>query len=138
MRITDKYVPSIRYVNSIRKVRDVLAPNPPHKNTILSEHHHIVALEVTDIELPSPHGNITWFPHVVSAVNPAQQLPLLGDHKHGGGDGVDSNNIPIPGDCQPGHNVNVPYGNLPDEVAMLGEDLHPAPLIPSVTDHKLA
>ena len=57
-------------------------------------------LEVTNIELAACHSYVRGLPHVVSTVKPsrilyeaevrpetvlpAQQLPLLTDHKHGG------------------------------------------------------
>merc|ERR1719233_2698542 len=137
MRITNENIASVRYVNSIWKVGNILASNPPHEHTILGKYNHVVALKITDIELPATHCNITWFPHIVSAVKPPQQLPLLRDHEHGGRHGVDSNNIAIPGNCKPGHDVDVPDGNLPDKMAVLGEYLHPTPLIPPVTNHEL-
>ena len=46
-------------------------------------------------------------------------------------------NIAVPGNCEPSHDVDVPNGNLSDEMPVLGEDLHPASLIPPVAHNKL-
>ena len=63
---------------------------------------------------------------------------MFHDDKYCRGHGVDSHNVPVPGDGQARHDVDVSDGYFSDEVAVLGEYLHSATLVASVTDHKLA
>ena len=95
-------------------------------------------LEITDVELSAGHGDVAGLPHVVRAVEPAQQLAVLHDDEDGRGHGVHGHDVALPGDGEPRHDVDVADGDLPDEVTVLGEDLHPAPLVAAVADHELA
>ena len=95
-------------------------------------------LEITDVELSAGHGDVAGLPHVVRAVEPAQQLAVLHDDEDGRGHGVHGHDVALPGDGEPRHDVDVADGDLPDEVSVLGEDLHPAPLVAAVADHELA
>ena len=63
---------------------------------------------------------------------------MFHDDKYGRGHRVHGHDVAVPGDGQARHDVDVSDGNLSDEVAVLGEYLHSAPLVASVTDHKLS
>lgn len=63
---------------------------------------------------------------------------MLQDDEDGGCDTVHGHDMPVPGDGQPRHDVDVADGDLPDKVSVPGEDLHPAPLVASVTHHILS
>ena len=63
---------------------------------------------------------------------------MLQDDEDGGGDTVHCHDVPVPGDGQPRHDVNVADGDLPDKVSVSGEDLHPAPLVAPVTHNILS
>jgi len=138
MRVTNENISRIRDVDPIGEVGDALTPDPSHEDPFLCEHDNIVALKITDIELSSAYCYVAWLPHVVGTVKPAQKVATLGDDKEGRGNTVHSHNIAIPGDGQTRHNVNVANCYLPDKVSVLGEDLHPRPLVASIANHKLA
>ena len=76
--------------------------------------------------------------HLTCTIKPSEELPVLQDDEDGGGDTVHCHDVPVPGDGQPRHDVNVADGDLSDKVSVSGEDLHSAPLVAPVTHNILS
>lgn len=50
-------------------------------------------LEIADIVVLSADSNVRWFPHVVAAVKPLDEIARFGDAEHSWRDAVDSHDM---------------------------------------------
>lgn len=117
MWVTDEDVASVTHVNAVWKICDILAANATNEFTIFVEHHNAVALEVAHVVLfawkviqyfgtlfcrrlilqsiQTTDGNVTGFSHVIAAIEPSQQIPVVIQDKYSRWNAVNSDNVTL-------------------------------------------
>lgn len=112
MTVADEHIASIGDVDAVGKVGDVLAANATHELTVLVEHDHTVAFEVAHVVLGARDGDVRRLAHVLRAVEPFEQIAVLRDAKHGGGNAVHGHNLSVMSDSKTSNNINISNRDL--------------------------
>lgn len=104
MRISDKYITSIRYIDPIGEIGDGLASDSTNVIALFVEHHHAMTLnfiqhfndlealfnleinaylEITDIVLFSVNGQIRRLAHPIRHIKPFNEFAIFGNAEDG-------------------------------------------------------
>lgn len=102
----------VRDVDSVREVRQSFSTDPAQKRAAFRVHNNAMPLEVTNVELATPDGNIRRLAHMFAAIEPEQQIASFGDHKDRRRDRVHSYYTSVTGQGQAGNYVDVPANEI--------------------------
>lgn len=84
------------------------------------------------------NGNIRRLSHIITAIEPTQQIARLRYDKDSWADAVYRYYLPLGTDRETRNNIDVADCNFLEEVAVLGEDLHAGTLVAPVADYIFA
>ena len=84
------------------------------------------------------YSNVTGFSHIVTTIEPSQEIASISDNEYGGGNTVYGHNVALVSDCQACDNINVSYCYFLDEMAVFCKNLHSRSFIAAIAHNKLA
>ena len=75
-----------------------------------------MSFKVADEKLLSTDGDVARFPHVIATIEPTNQLARLGDHEHGGRNGIHGHDVARGSNGQSSYDVDVTDRDLAYEM----------------------